>query len=198
MFVLKENLEHLDYQCHVVDLPLTCTSISTCTAVFKERFLELTAELKSEDKINLVGHSTGGIIIRNFLATTNYQNKIDKAVLIATPNQGSQLANIAAKFLPLFVKIFKPLHSLQQDNFKNLKLKVPKSVALGAIAGNKSNLFLGNLLQAANDGRIKVKEVTDERLDDFIVLPYGHKGIHYQFKTAKLVDSFLKDDQFEN
>lgn len=198
MFVLKENLEQLDYQCYVVDLPLTFKSIPTCTAMFKEKFRALTAELTSEARINLVGHSTGGVIIRNFLATTNQQLTIDKVVLIATPNQGSQLANLAAKLSTLFVKVFKPINSLQQDNFKTLNLKVPNEIALGAIAGTKSNLVLGNLLAGANDGRIQVKEVKDKTLDDFTVLPYGHKEIHYQFQTAKVVDYFLKNGQFEN
>lgn len=67
---------------------------------------------------------------------------------------------------------------------------------MAAIAGNKSNLFLGKLLIKENDGRIRVESVEIPRLKAFVVLPYGHKDIHYQKQTANLVANFLNFGSF--
>ncbi|MBM7622524.1 alpha/beta fold hydrolase [Sporohalobacter salinus] len=196
MFILKENLTKLNYNVELVDLPLTFKKIEYCTSVFKERIEQIISDMCKNEKISLAGHSTGGLIIRHFLSNTKYKTKIDRCVLIATPNQGSQLANIASRLSDTFINVFKTLDSLSPDNLKNLELENSNPIEIGAIAGNRSNLILGSLLQGENDGRVQVDSVRYEGLKDFIVIPYGHKEIHYKFKTAKLVDSFLRDGEF--
>jgi len=47
------------------------------------------------DRVHLVGHSMGGIIARNYLQIRGGAAKVDRCILIATPNQGSRLAALA-------------------------------------------------------------------------------------------------------
>lgn len=54
------------------------------------------------------------------------------------------------------------------------------------------------MLKGANDGRIEVNSVKADFLTDFIMLPYGHKEIHYQFKTAKAVACFFQNGNFKS
>ncbi|WP_245684750.1 alpha/beta hydrolase [Orenia metallireducens] len=197
MITLKENLTKLGYNGLLVSLPLTFKRIEYCTSLFEERVEEIIPTLDKNEKISLVGHSTGGLIIRHFLSKTKHTAKIDRSVLIATPNQGSQLATIAAKLSTTFTKVFKTLDSLHPNNIKKLNLKDISTVEVGAIAGNKSNLLLGKLLAEENDGRVQISSVNYYGLKDFIILPYGHKEIHHQFRTAELVDSFLRIGQFK-
>jgi esterase/lipase len=197
MISLKNNLEKLGYSGTLVTLPLTFKKIEYCTSLFKEKVEKIISNLDKNEKISLIGHSTGGLIIRHFLSTTEHLSKIDRAVLIATPNHGSYLAALAARLSTTFIKIFKTLDSLHPNKIHRLKLKNIATVEIGAIAGNKNNLILGKLLQEENDGRVQVSSVKYHGLKDFIILPYGHKEIHHQFKTAELVDSFLRNGKFK-
>lgn len=197
MVTLKENLSNLGYNGLLVDLPLTFKTIEYCASLFSEKIEEIIDSLYGDEKISLVGHSTGGLIIRHFISNTDYKDKVDRCVLIATPNQGSKLAEIAKEISGIFTNIFKTLDSLHPDNIKKLELKNIDTIEVGAIAGNENNLILGNLLEKENDGRVLVNSVKYKGLKDFIVIPYGHKEIHHKFKTAELVDCFLKNGEFK-
>ncbi|MBF8983411.1 alpha/beta fold hydrolase [Lutibacter sp. B2] len=197
MFILKKNLEKIGYECILIDLPLTFKEIEYCTSIFEEKIEEIICSLKENEKISLVGHSTGGLIIRHFLSNTKYTDQINRCVLISTPNKGSQLADIASKLSNLFTNMFKTLKSLQSENIENLKLKHVESIEIGAVAGNKSNLLLGKLLKTENDGRVQVNSVKYKELKDFIVVSYGHKEIHHKYEIAELVSAFLENGHFK-
>lgn len=193
---LKEHLTKLGYKVQLVDLPLTFEKIETAAARFRAEMEEIIANTEENEEISLVGHSTGGLIIRYFISQMDYEEKIDRAVLIATPNQGSQLADLAAEVSDSLVDLLKTLDSLQPEKIKELELEAVRNVEIGAIAGNKSDLLLGYLLEGENDGRVGVDAVWYEGLDDFILLPYNHLEIHHQFETAEVVASFLAEGEF--
>jgi pimeloyl-ACP methyl ester carboxylesterase len=46
-------------------------------------------------KVHLVGHSNGGIIARNYIQLGGGAEKVEKCILLATPNGGSKLAPFA-------------------------------------------------------------------------------------------------------
>lgn len=194
---LKENLNQLGYEGITVDLPLIFKTIESAAFIFKKEMKILISSLDDGEVIHLVGHSTGGLIIQNFLATTDAIDKIGRAVLIGTPNYGSQLADIAADLSTILVNILKTLKSLQTERVSKLELQKDSKIDIGAIAGNRNNLLLGKLLSKENDGRVQVESVKYEDLNDFIILSYNHKEIHYKFKTAELVVSFLEQGRFE-
>lgn len=198
MRVLKANLDKLGYDNILVDLPLTFRTIDYSNSVFTEIISGIVAGLKTGEQLNLIGHSTGGLIIRYFLSTAPNISFINKCVLIATPNKGSELADIAGRFSRKFIRLFKTLESLQTKEILDMQLKNGFSnIEIGGIAGNKCNLLLGHLLSEENDGRVTVKSAKLEGLRDFIVLPYGHKEIHYKFLTAELIDAFIKHSRFD-
>lgn len=196
MLTLEENLKKLGNEAISVELPLTFEDITDATSVFEEIIAKIVDDLKEDEKISLVGHSTGGLVIRLFLSNTKHIDKIHRCVLIATPNQGSKLADVVSELSPMFINIFKTLRSLKYENVKELQLKHIDSVEIGAIAGNKSNLLSDKLLNDENDGRVEISSTLCEELKDFIILPYGHNEIHHKLETAKLVDIFLKEGNF--
>lgn len=197
MFVLKSNLEKHDFEVYTINLPLTFKTTKNILPIFKREFNQIAADLAAGEKIDLVGHSTGGILIRQFLTLTEYPEKVGRVVLIAAPNQGSKLASLTKKYFKPFIKIFKTLRSIEIENLNNLNLADGSDFEMAAIAGNKSNLLLGKLLIKENDGRIRVESVKIPDLKDFAVLPFGHKDIHYQEQTAALVIKFLKFGSFD-
>lgn len=186
-------MEILGYECIVPDLPLTYKEFDFAANVLESLLEELT--LTKEEKVHLVGHSTGGLVIRKLIAETDYSDKIGRCVLIATPNKGSKLADIAGKIKPV-VKIFKTLRSLNYEYIEQIDLTPKSNIEIAAIAGNRNNLFLGNLIGEENDGRVEVHSVYYPELKDYLTLPYGHAEIHHQPETAKMVDTFIRTGKF--
>ena len=197
MEVLKKNLELLSYECISIDLPLTFKSFEDNSLIFEGKIEELVSKLNVSEKFNFVGHSTGGLILRKFIADGKLLDRVGKCVLIATPNNGSELADIVGKKAAVFLKIFKILDALQSEKVKLLNLANSSNIEIGAIAGNKSNLLLSRFLSDENDGMVRTKSVCYEGLKDFIVLPYGHRDIHYQQETSFLIESFFKYGRFD-
>ncbi|KZL89124.1 alpha/beta fold hydrolase [Clostridium magnum] len=196
MSTLAKNLEKLNYKCILVDLPLTYKEIDYAAFLFQEIIEKILKGINQNEKVNLIGHSAGGLIIRKYLLETKNIERIKSCVLIATPNSGSELADMAANYFKAFTHIFKTLKSLKTENAKMINFINDERIRIGAIAGKNDKLLLGKLLTEENDGRVTVKSVYYEGLEDFIILPYHHKEIHYKWKTAELVDDFIQTGRF--
>lgn len=196
MSTLAKNLEKLNHKCILVDLPLTYKEIDYAAFLFQEIIEKILKDINQNEKVNLIGHSTGGLIIRKYLLETKNIERIKNCVLIATPNSGSELADMAANYFKAFTNIFKTLKSLKTENAKMINFINDERIRIGAIAGKNDKLLLGKLLTEENDGRVTVKSVYYEGLEDFIVLPYHHKEIHYKWKTAELVNDFVQTGRF--
>lgn len=190
-------LEKRGYRAISVDLPLTFDHVNEAAEIFAKQMEEILSELPDNASVAMAGHSTGGLVIRYFLAHSPDYKQVSHAVLIATPNQGSALADIAEDVSELLVETFATLESLQPENIPELGLSDPDETKIGAIAGNKSTIALGRLLEKENDGRVEVESVCYPGLDDFVVVPYHHNQIHHKKETAELVIRFLETGSFE-
>ncbi|MGI6555148.1 MAG: alpha/beta fold hydrolase [Bacillota bacterium] len=195
---MQDILEKLGYDPVLVDLPLTFQPFDYGASILEGILKGIMGDLPEGEKIHLVGHSTGGLVIRGVLADGQIRAKVGRCVLVATPNYGSELADLAARFSDIFVDLFGTLKSIQSEQVKALEPIESLGIEIGAIAGNNSNLALGRLLEGENDGRVTVKSVRINGLKDFIVLPYGHKDIHKQERTVYLVDKFLRTGSFHD
>jgi PKD repeat protein len=63
--------------------------------VVKEFLIKMIDEIKNTgyDKVDIVAHSQGGLIVRDYIQGTSYNNDIDKFIMVGTPNQGSANAH---------------------------------------------------------------------------------------------------------
>ncbi len=193
---LGNFLDEAGYTAVKVDLPLTFDSVEEAANVFEREVAELLSTLPDEKSVAMVGHSTGGLVIRYFLSHSPLYPRVDRAVLVATPNRGSALAEMAGDFSGLLVETFATLDSLRPEKISRLALNDPDETSIGAIAGSKGNLVLGGLLEKENDGRVEVESVFYPELDDFIILPYNHHEIHHSRQTASLVIRFIDTGSF--
>jgi len=196
METLAKLLEKRGYRPVTVDLPLTFEHVQEAAEVFAKRVENILSNLPDNEPVAMVGHSTGGLIIRYFLSHNPNHRQVTHAVLIATPNQGSTLARKLGDFSDLLLETLATLDSLQPEKISGLELSVPERTSIGAIAGNKTTMLLGGLLDEENDGRVEVESVYYPELDDFVILGYSHKEIHHKKATAELVDRFLKKGSF--
>ncbi len=193
---LADFLEKAGYRAVRVDLPLTFDRVEEAAEVFAEKIEEILSGMPENHRISMVGHSTGGIVIRYFLSHHRDYKRVDCAVLIAAPNRGSKLAGKAGEISDLLVETFATLDSLRPEKISELELSDPEETRIGAIAGNKGDLALGRLLKNENDGRVEVESVYYQELDDFVILPYNHNEIHHRKETASLVIRFLEKGSF--
>ncbi len=196
MVTLKEYLEEMGYQATALDLPLTFDELEDSSQLLEERIDQLAVDLSQGERIALVGHSTGGLVIRHYLQRSEKTDLIGNCVLIATPNQGSSLAGTVAGISSTFVDYFATLDSISPERVAETELYQRGEVAVGAIAGNSESLVTSRLLEDENDGLVEVSSVKYDGLEDFIVIPYSHQRIHYQPLTAQLVDNFLRQQSF--
>ncbi|WP_227394851.1 alpha/beta fold hydrolase [Jeotgalibacillus aurantiacus] len=191
MYPLERSLASFGYDCLTLNYPLRFHPFEDAASHLKQ----MLNRVPDREQVFLVGHSTGGLVIRDVLSDPGYAAKVMRAVLIATPSQGSQLARHAHRVQP-FTRIYKTIASITPEFVGTYAFK-PADVEMGSIAGDRSNLFLGKMIRERNDGRVEMSSVYDRGLKDFLILPYGHKDIHHRRETAEFVHRFLQTGMFD-
>ncbi len=117
-----------------VIVPTKSESIDTYALRLRD-IIEVVRERTGKEKVNIVAHSMGGLVARRYIQIFG-DEKVNKLVMIATPNQG--IASRATELCPLFGEQ-KECTDMQQGSLFLNKLndpaKQPKSTELYTIAG---------------------------------------------------------------
>ncbi len=192
MRFLARYFSECEYEVSTPTLPAFFGTLESCTAALE---LHIDSLDGNYIRIHLVGHSLGGLVIRNMLSRKNIP-RIGRCVLIATPNGGSPLAGIVARWIkPLYWVA--PLYGVLKPG--NADIPAPLNSPdpdIGGIAGDKNSLLFGNLIDDPADGRVPVDSVQFEGMDDFIIIPFHHKEIHRREETARLVREYIETGIF--
>lgn len=176
---------NLDYPC------MNCT--------LEESADRLAAQLAALNglEFDLVAHSMGGLVARTLLSR-HPDLRVRRAVLIGTPNHGSELA---AKFrsLRLFHRLYgKAAAALPTEN-AFLKSLPPPRCEFGIIAGGLGTKRFGIApwIRGDNDGLVSVASAQLEGARDFIVLKVDHRR---QLRSRKVINQtlhFLNHGRFQ-
>lgn len=147
-------------------------------------------------RVNLVGHSLGGIIILNLLS--QYPDlEIGKIVLLGSPVKGSHVARRVHQN-----KVLRPLLGRSAGaggllkGAPSYKSKTP----LGIITGSGRMGVVGLLYPAGtkSDGVVRDSEAILDNATDHISLPYSHSSMVFSKKCAEHVANFLNRSRFGN
>ncbi|OOR87857.1 hypothetical protein B0181_09480 [Moraxella caviae] len=173
----------------------------------------LTQHHTPKHPINLVGHSLGGLVMRQF-AHDYPQWQIHRAVTLGTPHAGSVCARLTRKILPPVIG--KSYLGALDGNCPAWRDGVP----LGIIAGNRplglglpllwlhhrtnqqtssqqaSNQQTAKQNSTAHDGTVLLSETTLDNAADYIILPITHTGILTDGQVAKQAAHFLIHGKF--
>lgn len=159
-----------------------------------------------DQPINLVGHSLGGLIIRDFVY--HYpQWQIGRCVTLGTPHIGSICADYIWRLTPAIVG------KSYVDALDGTVAPLPEHITLGIIAGNRpyglGQVFLhyhnrklrkaGNPLldeHLVHDGTVYLKETKLEAATDHLIMPVSHTGMLVDNDVAKQTGYFLQHGQF--
>lgn len=146
-----------------------------------------------------VGHSTGGLLIRLLLHHhPELAMKTQAAVLIGVPNKGTPLADVHQSVLPgLVAGLHKPIKQLTRKYHSQLEeLPVPKTVALGGIAGIEGLAITAPFFRGPNDGVVAFSSVFLPQMTDLIALPLDHFGLIQSEVAAAAILSFFESKRF--
>lgn len=115
--------------------------------------VQLVKRETGSDRVNIVGHSKGGIDARVFLA--NGTKDVENLVMIGTPNQGTPLAEFTNVCSPAILDVLPGANAT--------KAKMNPNTNYWTIAGDWQHEIEGNpVLHGIDDGQVQVNSVESE------------------------------------
>ncbi|WP_367109915.1 esterase/lipase family protein [uncultured Psychrobacter sp.] len=159
-----------------------------------------------DQPIDLVAHSLGGLIIRDFV--THYpQWQVRRCVTLGTPHNGSVCADYIWRLMPAVVG------KSYEQALDGTVAPLPAGIELGVIAGSKAKGLGQPFLQYHNhklkksgkastddqlvhDGTVYVSETKLNTATDHLVMPVTHTGMLVDKEVAQQTGYFLRNGEF--
>ena len=157
------------------------------------------AGLPPTTSINFVGHSMGNLVVRRWLqdAQPEIIHRINRMVMLGPPNQGSDLAQMAASnpFLRNLASGAARELVLHWDKLSR-ELQTPP-FQFGIIAGGKNdNEGYSQLLMGDDDAIVRVSETQLDGSGGFLVIPVRHSRMMYNKDVQEETLRFLLKGRF--
>lgn len=152
----------------------------------------------SAEKVHFVALSMGGILTRALLQTQFRPQNLGRVVMLASPNQGSEVADWLHR-LPLFQWLFGPAGSeltTRPDSTPNQL--GPANFECGILAGDRSlDPWFSWMFSGPNDGKVAVSRARLEGMKAFRVVAASHYDIMRNPLATRLTATFLRTGNFE-
>jgi hypothetical protein len=147
-------------------------------------------------RIHLVTHSLGGILVRYYLAGKQIP-ELGRVVMLAPPNQGSKVVDTFSG-LPGYRLINGPAGYQLGTDATSIPLTLgPADFEVGIIAGDRTiNFLLSTAFDEPNDGKVAVEDTRLEGMKDFLVVHRTHPFIMQGGEVIEQVISFLAHGYF--
>jgi pimeloyl-ACP methyl ester carboxylesterase len=188
MRVMGQMLESKGFRTKAISYNfLTRTPIENAQHLYDE------IGLLGAKKINLVGHSLGGIVILHLLHRFP-DVQVDKVVLIGSPVKGSSVAKRVHRVALLRPLLGRSVEGGLLGGAPTFALNRP----LGIITGN-GKLGVSALLYPSgdeSDGVVRECETLLENATDRISLPLSHSAMIFSRQCAEYVAQFLSTGRF--
>ncbi|NQV22213.1 MAG: alpha/beta fold hydrolase [Rhodospirillales bacterium] len=190
---MESALLRAGYAATAITYPSTRGSIADHAAA-----LELILDrLEGAETVSFVTHSMGALVVRHLMARNGrWQRRIQigRAVMIAPPNQGSEIADRLkgnGLYRGLYGRAGQDLTPEQADTIP------PYTHDFGIIAGGTGNQRgLNPLLDGDNDGIVSLDETRLDGAADFLMVPGTHTFLAGRSETITATLSFLRHGKF--
>lgn len=192
---LQSALDREGYKTVNDGYPSTEAGIEVLAAKYIPPMIEKCGDARS---INFVTHSMGGLLLRRYLYV-NIIDNIGRAVMLAPPNHGSEMADEVA---PMWISqqlAFPSLSDLQTKRVQELPLATDFNFDVGIIAGSSSVNPIGSyFLPGPDDGYVALENVKLDSMKDFYVVPTSHGLITTNETAIAQTVYFLKTGYFDH
>ena len=131
-------------------------------------------------RLHFVTHSLGGILLRAAVSAGLIPlDRIGRAVMLAPPNQGSELPDVLGTrplIGPVFRRVTGPAGAELGTGADGLIGRLPRvDFEVGVIAGCRSlNPLFSALIREPNDGKVSVTRAAVSGMRDFLIVPHSH------------------------
>jgi triacylglycerol lipase len=92
--VLRNRLASSGYDAYVFELPALGIGDISESAVALDEFVDRILAQTGASRVDLVGHSQGGVVSRYYVKYLGGANAVDSLVTLGSPNHGTALANL--------------------------------------------------------------------------------------------------------
>lgn len=147
-------------------------------------------------RVHFVAHSLGGIVVRGYLHARPELN-VGRVVMLAPPNGGSELVDVARK-IPWLRDHMGPSRGQLGTGQNGPGSLGPVRFDTGVIAGNRSfNPLFSWLIPGPDDGMVSVERTKVAGMADFLVVPHSHTFLMRSGEVIRQTLVFLKQGKFD-
>ena len=180
----------------VADMPTTHRSFKHCLENL--RATVKAAHPEKYQRIYCAGHSMGGLLLRELLASEKFSNA-DKLVCVGTPHYGSKLADLALILgFPYSGLIWPPLWALRCGARRQVTTPDIPGLQVGAIISTNNAHWPGKLfLSKSADGLVESASALPPDSDCVAYVNAPHDPMQYDLQTVRLIRQFFLHGNFE-
>ena len=180
-----------------LDYPSTKAPIETLAATSLAPVVKQ-ALADGATRIHFVTHSMGGIVVRQYLATTPLP-QLGRVVMLGPPNRGSELVDKLGRFAP-FVWVNGPAGKQLGTGPDSVPNRLPAATwPLGVIAGTRSfNPLYSAMIDGPDDGKVSVARARLDGMTDLIALWENHTFMMRSDEVIRQTLRFLREGSFEH
>jgi predicted alpha/beta hydrolase family esterase len=159
-------------------------------------------------RAHFVTHSLGGIVVQLWLREKGAPTNIGRVVMIAPPNQGSEVPDHFRGRGSALRALFRLVAGANASRLGTDDGSAPRSlsrgefpagVELGVIAGNRwVNPFFLPWFEGESDGTVSVASTRLAGMRDHIVMPHSHTGLIMRRAVAEQALHFLREGKFQH
>lgn len=188
IYRVTEHLRNEGYTAFPVEYPSTQISIPEAA----EQLNSIIENLEGIERLHLVGHSMGGLVIRAWFAQ-HRDPRIGRVVMLGTPNYGAEMADLFERNL-LFRVVFGPAgrQLVTSDSGLIPQLPIPPCEFAVIAGGLGDGQGWNPLIPGDDDGTVAVRSVRLAGAADASVVPKLHHALLGDPGVSQQVVSFLK------
>lgn len=147
--------------------------------------------------IHFVTHSLGGVIVRYYLKTNQIKN-LGRVLMLAPPNQGSEIADFLSQFNLLNSFLGPILVQIKTDNSSFVhSLGLPK-FEFAIISGDYTlDPISSFIIPGIDDGRVSISNTNLENRKDFLLVKRSHNFIMDAPEVQEAIFTYIKFGRFK-
>ena len=200
MVPMARALRRAGFSPHVVDYPSRRHTVGRLVEGVVGP--EVDRQLADAERVHFVTHSMGGVLVRALAARRLDEGRPlpagSRAVMLAPPHAGSEVADVLAERQPFRAVLGPALPEMRTTGVPS-GLGPVRGVEAGVIAGTRAAVPFGRAFGGPHDGLVSVASAhAPSGLADRAVVPKTHAFLMMSPLVIRLTIRFLETGQFED